>query len=290
MVGLSVEVVPYARRFRRELLALVNNSAAWLHVHLDWHSVEAWLAHAEVPIYLALQGQRVIGAIASTPPLSGAAWLRLVALRTETATSAFGAEVFAVLWRALRLRLLALRCAELAALALYDWVSDLLAEHGFTHIEDIITLRRHGFEVPASPRPDLRVRHAQAHEATVAAAIDRAAFLPLWALDESSVRQAVRSAASFTLAEQDGRALGYQISTLHGESVHLARLAVLPEAQGSGVGGALLSELLSSFAKRGVLTASVNTQASNLRSRRLYERYGFAHSGMDIPCWYKRLA
>ena len=290
MVGLSVEVMPYARRFRRDLLALVNSSAAWLHVHLDWHSVEEWLAHAEVPIYLAVQGQRLIGAIASTPPQSGAAWLRLIALRTETAADALGADVFAVLWRALRLRLIALRCAELAALALHDWVGDLLAEHGFTHIEDIITLRRRSFEVPASPRPDLRIRHAQTHEASVAAAIDRAAFLPLWALDESSVRQAARSAASFTFAEQDGRALGYQISTLHGDSVHLARLAVLPEAQGSGVGGALLSELLGSFVKRGMLTASVNTQASNLRSRRLYERYGFAHSGMDVPCWYMRLS
>jgi ribosomal-protein-alanine N-acetyltransferase len=290
MVGLGTEIVPYARRFRRDLLSLVDDPAVWLHVHLDWHSVEEWIVQPEVPIYLALQAQRVIGAIAATPPLSGAAWLRLIALRTASPSNDVAKDVFAVLWRALRLRLIALGCAELAALALHDWVSDLLSVHGFTHIEDIITLRRRGAEVPESPRPDLRIRHAQTYEASAAAAIDRAAFSPLWALDEGSVWQAARTAASFTIAEERGRAVGYQISTLHGESVHLARLAVLPEVQGSGVGGALLSELLESFIKRGVLAASVNTQASNVRSQRLYERYGFMHSGLDIPCWRIMLA
>ncbi len=290
MVGLGAEVVPYARRFRRDLLGLVDDSATWLHVHLDWHSVEEWIVQPEVPIYLVLQARRVIGAIAATPPLSGAAWLRLIALRTPSPSDELAADIFGVLWRALRLRLIALGCAELAALALHDWVSDLLSAHGFTHIEDIITLRRRGAEVPESPRTDLHIRHAHSYEAGTAAAIDRAAFLPLWALDEGSVRQAARSAASFTIAEEGGRAVGYQISTLHGESIHLARLAVLPEAQGSGVGGALLSELLNSFVRRGVLAASVNTQASNLRSRRLYERYNFAHSGLDIPCWRIMLA
>ncbi|MDW8299872.1 MAG: GNAT family N-acetyltransferase [Anaerolineae bacterium] len=290
MVGLGAEVVPYARRFRRDLLSLVDDPAVWLHVHLDWHSVEEWIVHPEVPIYLALQARRVVGAIAATPPLSGAAWLRLIALRTHSPSDEAAADIFATLWRALRLRLVALGCAELAALALHDWVSDLLAAHGFAHIEDIITMRRRSVEVPESPRPDVYVRHAHTYEAETAAAIDRAAFLPLWALDESAVRQAARSAASFTIAEERGRAVGYQISTLHGESIHLARLAVLPEAQGSGIGGTLLSELLSSFVKRGILAASVNTQASNVRSQRLYERYGFTRSGLDIPCWRIMLA
>mgnify|MGYP005853307421 FL=1 len=286
MIGISVEIVPYARRFRRDLLALVDDPSVWLHMHLDWHSVEEWIAHPNVPIYLALQHRRVIGAIAATPPQSGAAWLRLIALHTDAPSS----DVFAVLWRALRLRLIGLGGVEVVALALHTWVGDQLAEQDFTHVDEIITLRRRGYDFPATPRPELNIRHADWHEATLAAAIDRAAFLPIWALDEASVRQAARAAASFTLAEQDGRALGYQVTTLHGESVHLARLAVLPEAQGSGVGGALLSEMLGSFIERGVLAASVNTQASNLRSRRLYERYGFVHSGMDIPCWRKVLA
>ncbi len=286
MIGINVEIVPYARRFRRDLLALVDDPSVWLHIHLDWHSVEEWIAHPDVPIYLALQQRRLIGAIAATPPQHGAAWLRLIALRTDVPSN----DLFAVLWRALRLRLIERGSAEVAALALHTWVGDQLAEQGFVQIEEIITLRRRGYAVPATPRPELHIRHADWREAPLAAAIDRAAFLPIWVLDEASVRQAARSAASFTLAEEGGRTLGYQITTLHGESIHLARLAVLPEAQGSGVGGALLSELLGSFIERGVLAASVNTQASNSRSRRLYERYGFVHSGMAIPCWRKVLA
>lgn len=290
MFGQDIQIVPYARRFRHDLLRLVDDPTTWIHTHLDWHSVEDWIAEVNVPIYLAVQNRRLVGAIATTPPLSGVAWLRFIGLRTEIPDRDSGASIFAMLWQALRLRLIAHGCTELASLALDDWVSDLLAEHGFAHIEDIITLQRSGFDFPKSLRPDLCIRHASADEAAIAAAIDRAAFLPLWAMHESSVRQAARSAASFTFAEQDGRALGYQISTLHGDSIHLGRLAVLPEAQGSGVGGALLSELLESFIRRGVLLASVNTQASNLRSRRLYERYGFTYSGSNIPCWHIALA
>ncbi len=290
MVELGAEVKAYARPFRRELLALVDDSATWLHVHLDWHSVEEWIGQPETPTYLALHAQRVVGAIAATPPLDGATWLRLLALRTISPSDEAALDIFAALWRALRPRLIGLGCRELAALALEDWLSDLLRAHGFSHIENIVTLRRHGIEVPESPRPDLRIRQARLEEARTAAAIDRAAFLPLWAIDESAVWQAARVAARFTLAEADGRPVGYQISTLHGESIHLARLAVLPEAQGGGVGGALLSDLLNTFIGRGVLTASVNTQASNTRSLRLYRRYGFAPGGSDIPCWHIRLS
>ncbi|MFN7210082.1 MAG: hypothetical protein ACK4P1_06785, partial [Aggregatilineales bacterium] len=122
MVGLGTEVKAYARPFRRELLDLVDDPNTWLHIHLDWHSVEEWIGQPETPVYLALRAQRVVGAIAATPPVGGATWLRMLALRTLIPSDEAALDIFAALWRALRLRLIGLGCHELAALALDDWL------------------------------------------------------------------------------------------------------------------------------------------------------------------------
>ena len=47
----------------------------------------------------------------------------------------------------------------------------------------------------------------------------------------------------------------------------------------------LLIDLLSRFERRGVLSMTVNTQASNTRSQRLYTGFGFERTGYDLPVW-----
>ncbi len=79
--------------------------------------------------------------------------------------------------------------------------------------------------------------------------------------------------------------VGYQLSTLYRDGLHLARLATLPEVQGQGIGGVLLGQLIDQFARRGVLSVTVNTQRSNLQSQRLYQRYGFDLTGLDMDVW-----
>ena len=55
--------------------------------------------------------------------------------------------------------------------------------------------------------------------------------------------------------------------------------------QGKRVGAILLHDLLTRFSKRGVQTMTVNTQASNIISQRLYQRYKFFRNGFDLPIW-----
>jgi ribosomal protein S18 acetylase RimI-like enzyme len=68
---------------------------------------------------------------------------------------------------------------------------------------------------------------------------------------------------------------------------HLARLAVLPAYQGRGVGYALVNDLLRQFVFRGIFRVTVNTQADNHASLRLYENMGFQRTGESYPVYMK---
>ena len=92
-------------------------------------------------------------------------------------------------------------------------------------------------------------------------------------------------ASSFRVAELDRRIVAYQLSTLYRDGGHLARLATLPEVQGTGIGGALLGDLIEQFNRRGIHGLTVNTNESNVQSLRLYRRYGFELTGMNMDVW-----
>jgi ribosomal protein S18 acetylase RimI-like enzyme len=83
--------------------------------------------------------------------------------------------------------------------------------------------------------------------------------------------------------------VGYQLSTFYYEGGHLARLAVAPHAQATGVGNLLLADLIQRFARRGIYAITVNTQSSNERSTRLYTRYDFAPTGYNLAMWMTNL-
>jgi ribosomal protein S18 acetylase RimI-like enzyme len=66
-------------------------------------------------------------------------------------------------------------------------------------------------------------------------------------------------------------------------------LAILPAAQGQGVGAQLLSDMVMRFTRRGFRSFTVNTQETNERSQRLYQRFGFVRNGYDLPVWFIHL-
>lgn len=281
MITVPLRVAPYARRHRRAVLNLVNDGRCRLHVHLDWQTLEDWIDGPNVPMYLGWHEQALIGVLAAAPPQADTSWLRLIAIDDDADPDA----VLRDLWSLLRIHLRAASVREVGALLLQPWLRPHLEGIGFAHREHIVTLERAGQDAPPPLRQDVYIRHTDVRDVPLAIQVDHAAFAPMWQMSLASIRQAVREAASFTIAELGGAVVGYQISTLHRHTGHLARLAVVPSVQGSGVGGALISELVASFSRRGVTTISVNTQESNVRSRGLYTRYGFVPTGRDIAYW-----
>ena len=70
----------------------------------------------------------------------------------------------------------------------------------------------------------------------------------------------------------------WSFSTFAGKpSVNLHDFSVLPEAQGRGVGSALLEELESRARARGAAKVTLEVVATNEGARRLYTRAGFEH-------------
>jgi ribosomal protein S18 acetylase RimI-like enzyme len=121
--------------------------------------------------------------------------------------------------------------------------------------------------------------------------LDAAAFGPFWANSLDALQRACAQSIHATVAEDDAGIIGYQISTGNPFGAHLARLAVRPEAQGRGVGSALIDGLIRHLGVRSTFSLSVNTQSNNVASLALYKKWGFAQTGEYFPVFaYERMA
>lgn len=73
-----------------------------------------------------------------------------------------------------------------------------------------------------------------------------------------------------------GRLAGLSLTSLVGpETGHITQICVGTEAQGRGIGAALLAHSLNAFADRGCRDASLTVTGSNESAVRLYRQYGF---------------
>ncbi len=276
----TLTLTPFERRYRQATLDLLFHNTR-VHTHLDWHETSQWLDTPNIPTRLAWQNQRLIGILAASVPMEGTCWLRLIGLADNVA----GTPLIRALWADLGEVLREMQVYTVALLIINDWLADYAPALGFAYNEDIVTLRREGYDLPERHKSGVTLRVAGYEDLARLVTVDQSAFKAPWQLSEEDLRQARRIATSCTVALKDQWIVGYQLSTLYRQSGHLARLAVLPEMQGSGVGGALLDDLIRRFLKRGVRSVTVNTQSTNLRSQRLYQRYGFERNGYDLPVW-----
>jgi len=271
-------ITPYQRRHRHAASDLLFYSH-YAHTHLDWHDPEDWLDRFGVErMRLAWQDGELAGMLATSEPLNDAYWIRILAFSNEFE----GDRVLAALWDSVA-RQATVR--EVNLLIAQEWLKPKLKPLDFHAREEIITLHRVGQYIPNGKHPPLEFHITQPEDLPLLLDIDNRAFQPPWQLTYNELRQAQRIAAQCTVAQLDGQPVGYQLSTLYRTNAHLARLAVLPEAQGFGIGGGLLGDVLARFHRRGIYGMTVNTQASNKRSQRLYKRYGFRRNGYDLPVW-----
>lgn len=273
------EITGYERRYRQAVEDLLFHSYR-VHTHLDWHSTGDWL-DTHPPARLAWKGYRLIGVLAASEPLHGNSWIRISAIEDH----APAAPVLRALCCALAHDLCASGASRVSLLITHDWIEEYARTLGFQFDEDVVTLQRSGGNLPA-PRPtSVRLRTMTPDDITHVATVDHTAFTPPWQMGTDELRQAYQISAAATVALQDDAIIGYQISTVYRDGAHLARLAVAPEAQGQGIGGILLHDAIRRFYRQGVFAMTVNTQASNHRSQRLYRAFGFRRNGYDLGVW-----
>lgn len=124
----------------------------------------------------------------------------------------------------------------------------------------------------------MRLRPATLSDAPAVAELE-AAVLGGDAWSKNAVRQelAAHSADRVALvAEERSGVVGYAVLVVTGESADVRRIAVAAPAQRTGVGTALLTEMLAEAGERGSREVFLEVRAGNAAASRLYDRLGFA--------------
>ena len=278
----ALNVTPYEHRHRHAVRDLIFR-AYRVHTHLDWQESDQWLEDGEdYPSRLAWHNSRLQGIIATSAPLNNTCWLRIACISDQ----ADAQQVMTTLWESLLPELRMLGVHTVALLVIRNWITSYVTPLGFHFTEEIITFRRPQLPIPLdTPPAGLTIRLTQPEDLEAILNVDHSAFAAPWQMEREELRQAERISASCSVAELDGKIVGYELSTLYFDGAHLARLAVSPEAQGKGVARSLLIDLLRRFERRGVYSMTVNTQSSNTRSQHLYTGFGFERTGYDLPVW-----
>lgn len=253
------------------------SSARWQHVHLDWFEAHELISLA--PILLARRGTLPVACLSCPPEPDRIGWLRLFLIASGEQPEA----IWDLLWPHLRKEAVGEGMDHIAALCTHRWLPPILHQAGFHYVTDVIFLER-DLSTPLNvASPSLRIRPMTAHDLPALTRLDHRAFSPIWRHSLDAMRRAMKLASLATVLERDGELLGYQISTAGVFGAHLARVAVDPDHHGQGLGTALITDCLHTLQQQGHGLISVNTQADNLPSQRLYQRLGFVRTGTRYP-------
>jgi ribosomal protein S18 acetylase RimI-like enzyme len=265
-------------------------AAPFTHLHVDWQMPGDWLGE---PGFVVAEpaGMKSGEWWTAATPLDGclaaiadplpAAWIRVAAVAREVEPLMLLAQMLAHVKVALRRQ----GVRELGWLPAAEWANDWLPDLGFTYVNEVQTFVKKVTAAAPPGRAEVVIRPVRFDEMASLAEIERAAFEPLWRHSAQSLALAWRQAISFDVALLDGRLTGFQYSALGEVGAHLCRMTVHPEAQRQGVGSALLNHALNDYDRRGLRQVSLNTQADNRPSQRLYEKFGFSATDQRYPLW-----
>ena len=280
MIAKTKSTIRTATSDDKQELANLIHFGTLVHRPLDWRPPLEWIG--EQPFLVLEDGHRIVAALASPPDPESIAWIRLfVALDENNLINYWNQlwnQAYEILSPDLRL--------EVAAIPLQKWFETLLNKSGFKTTTEVVMLAWDTGIVPKQlPAADLTLRPMTLDDLHQVEMLDRLAFGSIWHNSRLSLEFAFRQATIATIAEIDGRIVGYQISTGMQMGGHLARLATHPHYQRRGIGFAILRDLMYQFKQRGATRITVNTQKDNLGSLSLYENLGFSQTGESYPVY-----
>ena len=250
------------------------------HRHLDWYSPLEWVGSPNY--WVREEDGNITAALACPEDPPHVAWIRFFGYHQALSAP----QAWSSLWEAARNEI---TCANIqtvvASIVVKRWFQSLLLSSGFELKQNIVLLELKSGDIRSFLTPQgIRIRSMQDADMPFVTKVDLAAFGQFWHNTQNSLQRARLQCASATVAEDDaGVIVGYQLSTRNLLGAHLARLGVQPEAQGRGVGSALVSDLIQTFGASQLGRLSVNTQADNSASLSLYKKLGFVLTGEHFP-------
>lgn len=279
MINLRLHVRRAVAQDYRQLSNLIFQESN-THRHLDWRTALEWIG---VRNFWVLEGEgEVLAALACPDDPPNVAWIRLFSHHTHLS----GPEAWSALWGAARADILASTPqTRVASIVMKQWFQSLLLESGFEPRMNIVLLelRTENYRPSIVDNKIIRIRRMQNEDLSIVEDVDRAAFGDFWHNTLDSLQRAHGQSFYSSVAEDETGVIGYQISTGNPFGAHLARLGVRPEAQGRGVGSALVHDLIQQAGTLQSGRLSVNTQDDNAASLRLYDKLGFVRTGEHYP-------
>lgn len=177
---------------------------------------------------------------------------------------------------------------QLTALTRESWLANPLAAQGFGVVDHLCFYQRTRRSLPAPPQI-AQTRGLRPEDIPALTALDRAAFSPLWRMDDRGLAELCLN-SRVQVAEVQGEMAGYVALSLHlaedrydDNQAQLARLAVHPDFQGLGIGRQLLGESIAHAHAQECYRILLNTPESNPASRALYESLHFRRQGARMP-------
>lgn len=221
----------------------------------------------------------MLGLLTCPPDLEKIAWIRCFACKQYSQLP--------LVWNSLfqRAREILVRSGTtLYSVGLNDWFAEILRNSEFENYQNIVVLQwnRHMPVINPLDQPSY-IRAMEADDLPQVALLDRTAFEPMWVNPEDKIELAFTQAEHASVAEVNGRIVGYEMTTANHFSAHLARIAVHPDFQQQHIGSNLVAEMFTYFKHKGIDQITVNTQNNNTSSLALYGHLGFELTGESFP-------
>lgn len=228
----------------------------------------------------------VVGTLFAWPDDSPVAWVRLAALDDALDVGEWLDLALPVVLDGLRRR----GTQKLAWMDYGGWAGPYLSTRGCQRLTEVVTLAKFDRVLPDTSAPDVRSRPALDADVPAVVAVERAAFTPHWWHSAATLHRRAATTSYFVVAELAGQVVGYAEGERHFPAAHLNRIAVHPVHQGCGIGTRLLYDALLAFWQYGADEVTLNTQADNHYSQRLYRRFGFEPTGDHTTVWELQVA
>ena len=263
----------------KRLVTPMRAASRWRHSHLDWQDPVDLLG--QQPYLVAESDATYVGLLACPEGPVGVAWVRVLGLALGVDPGA----VWQPLWEEAVRRLSDSGIRHAACLLSGPWQRSLLSGSGFRETNAVVFFERSTRRIPLPGRSPASFRRFEPSDLASVGAVDHIAFRPLWRVSPGTLEVAYQMAADASVADINGQVVAYQLTTISPLGAHLARLAVDPAWQNRGIGSALVVGLLQRLVEQGVTRVTLNTQADNGKSLKLYRTLGFRETGENLPVY-----
>ncbi|MBP7213065.1 MAG: GNAT family N-acetyltransferase [Anaerolineaceae bacterium] len=248
--------------------------------HLDWLPSQSRLS--EESTFCLIDDDEIQAILSVAPENPHFAWLRFFFTQWDGNHNANFTQLFEHAKNWLKDN----QISKLYSLATSEWIERLLIKHGFQLDNQIVSLGSQKLTVRAQALPEnLQIRPMHLDDIPELENLDELCFRPPWQMNQISLEKSYSKGADSSVVSQAGRLVGYQITNNVFDHLHLARIAVHPDLQGRGIARQLMAEMINFFNEYHIQTYTVNTQADNLASLRLYHSFGFKEEGRPTPVY-----